>query len=102
MNEPFSPIKDEQLDARAISTIKDTFEIPKNFHERSDGLVVPERLRNPEPEITICGQVGVEMFKRTSEDLQKIAQGDQMINGLSVNFSSFGGGVTPGFGVHDL
>ncbi len=25
-----------------------------------------------------------------------------MIDGLRVNFSSFGGGVTPGFGVHDL
>lgn len=102
MNEPFFPIKDEQLAARAIGTIKDSFEIPKTFYQRPDGLVAPERLRNPEPEITICGHVDDDMFKKTSEDLQKIAERNNMIDGLRVNFSSFGGGVTPGFGVHDL
>lgn len=102
MDEAFLSSKDEQMKADAVKTVKDTYEVPKTFYQRPDGLVVPERLRNPEPEITICGHVDNDMFKKTSEDLQKIAQGNQVIDGLRVNFSSFGGGVTPGFGVHDL
>lgn len=102
MNDSFVPLEDEQIAAGAVKIIKDTYEIPRTFYQRADGLIAPERLRNPEPEITICGQVDEDMFKTTSENLQKIAQGNQVINGLRVNFSSFGGAVTPGFGVHDL
>ncbi len=94
--------RDERLRAEAAKIIKDIQEIPKGYYQRPDGLVAPERLRNPEPEITICGKVDEEMFKDTSKSLQKITEGNGVINGLRVNFSSFGGGVTPGFGVHDL
>lgn len=92
----------ERLRAEATKIIKDTQEIPKGYYHRSDGLVAPERLKNPEPEITICGRVDEEMFKDTSKSLQKIVERNSVISGLRVNFSSFGGGVTPGFGVHDL
>jgi len=96
------PLKDDMLRANAAKIVKDTQEIPKTFYQRADGLVAPERLRNPEPEITICGHVDEEMFETTSEKLAKIAAGNNVINGLRVNFSSFGGSVTTGFGVHDL
>lgn len=102
VNEAFSPRDDDRLTADAVRTIRDINEIPKGYYQKPDGLVAPERLRNPEPEITITGHVDEDMFKKTSENLQKLAESDRVINGLRVNFSSFGGSVTPGFGVHDL
>lgn len=102
MNESFSQLNDERMAAEATKTIKDTQEIPKTFYQRPDGLVVPERLKNPEPEITICGHVDEIMFEKTSKELERIATGNTVINGLRVNFTSFGGDVTSGFGVHDL
>lgn len=89
MNESFQQIREDQLEADAVKTIKDIHEIPRGFYQRPDGLVSPERLRNPEPEITICGHVDEEMFKDTSKSLQKITEGNSLISGLRVNFSSF-------------
>jgi ATP-dependent protease ClpP protease subunit len=102
VDETFSQLNDERMTAEAVKAIKDTQEIPKTFYQRPDGLVVPERLRNPEPEITICGHVDEIMFEKTSKELERIATGNTVINGLRVNFTSFGGDVTSGFGVHDL
>jgi len=102
VSESFSQLNDEQITTEAVKAIKDTQEIPKTFYQRPDGLVAPERLRNPEPEITISGRVEPDMFDRTSRELEKIAAGNTLITGLRVNFTSFGGYVTSGFGVHDL
>ena len=102
MSEEMFPLRDEQFKAESANIVRSTQEIPRNYYQRPDGLIAPERLKNPEPEITICGNVDEEMFKETSKSLQKIVEGNTVINGLRVNFSSFGGEVATGFGIHDL
>lgn len=77
-------------------------EVPKGFFEKPDGLVYPERLKNPNPQITIYGKVDQEMFKNVSLTLQEISESSGSLQSLHVNFSSPGGEVTPGFGVYDL
>lgn len=98
-NDPFLR---EKENAYAMKNARESLEIPKGFYQRPDGIISPERLRNPEPRITINGLVDQEMFKNVSTNLQKITETNGVIEGLQVNFSSFGGEITSGFGVHDL
>ena len=90
------------LSGQAVREIGASREVPKGFYERPDGIVAPERLRRPEPTITINGRVDQDMFRQVSSDLGKVEDEGRRLDGLQVNFSSFGGSVTSGFGVHDL
>lgn len=101
-NNPRFIDKDTSFSAQAIKEIGESRAVPKGFYERSDGIVSPERLRKRVPQITINGHVDQEMFRNVSEDLVKLEEEEIALNELQINFSSFGGDVTSGFGVHDL
>lgn len=90
------------LSGDAIKEIGKSQEVPKGFYERYDGIISPERLRRQEPQITVNGRIDQEMFKQVSTDLYKIENDENDLSHLQVNFSSFGGSVNSGFGVHDL
>jgi ATP-dependent protease ClpP protease subunit len=94
--------KDTSLSGQATKEIAESRGIPKGFYERSDGIVSPERLRKSVPQITINGHVDQEMFRNVSKDLVKLEEEEKALNELQINFPSFGGSVTSGFGVHDL
>lgn len=88
--------------ADAIREINGSLALPSGYYQRPDGLIAPDRLRNTEPRITINGTVNQDMFRSLSDTLQRISENHGVINGLQVNFSSFGGQVTSGFGIYDL
>jgi ATP-dependent protease ClpP protease subunit len=101
-NGPRAIDKDTSLSSQAIKEVGGSRSIPKGFYERSDGIVSPERLRRRIPQITINGHVDQKMFKDVSEDLVRVEEEESALSELQINFSSFGGSVTSGFGVHDL
>lgn len=97
-----SYFQQEKNKADAVQRIKKSRDLPQGFYEKAEGIVAPERLRDSEPHITINGSVDQEMFKDVSLTLEELRREKGVINKLNVSFSSFGGSVTTGFGIHDL
>lgn len=98
----FSSNIDGKDKIEAIQDIARERETPRGFYERRTGIVAPENLRDSGPQITLNGYIHEDMFGKLSETLNRLEAGDKRLNSLNVNFSSFGGSVTIGFGVHDL
>ena len=81
--------------------LSDATKVPAGYTEDVSGLVTPERLRRPSPEVQITGRVEGDMFRRLNEDLSKIEKGSGSKDTLDVTLASFGGDVYFGFAIFD-